>query len=413
MQEMTNNPPGEQEPMARATRSRVLMIIESSAGGTGRHVLDLAEGLLARGCEVHLVWSSRRVDSLFQRRLESLAGARHISFPIRTAPHPSDLAIAWKLRRYMRQRGPFDVVHGHSSKGGALARLVGLGTGARVIYTLHGLIMMDPGLGWLKKRIYTAIELLLSLWTRRVIAVSPEEARAAVRLGLGRSRVELIPNGVGPADLTPRAVARSEMGVDDDAVVIGFIGRLVEQKDPQVLLKGFAAAARVEPSARLALVGAGPLEQSMRQCAAELGIDRQIIWLGERDARQVMSGFDAFAIASRKEGLPYVVLESMAAGLGIVATASSGVEILVEDGANGFVVPTGDAKAFGDALVRLVGDPSRLAGFGEASRRRAGQFTIDAMVERTLSVYGTARNLPESPVRNTDDRKPERALVCA
>lgn len=398
---------------AGTAQPRVLHIVESSAGGTGRHVLDLAEGMVARGCEVHLIWSSRRVDTMFRRRLEGLHGVRHMALPMRTSPHPMDAVTLWKIRRYMRRHGPFDIVHGHSSKGGALARLVVLLTRARAIYTLHGLIMMDPGLARVKKMVYTGIELLLALRTSCIIAVSPEEARAAVRLGLGRSRVRLIPNGVGPADLVHRQTARKTMGVCEDAVVIGFIGRFVEQKDPQVLLKGFATAAQQIPTARLALVGAGPLETSMRACADELGIGDKIIWLGERDAREVMGGFDVFAIASRKEGLPYVVLESMAAGLPIVATESAGVEILVQDSVNGYVVPTGNAEAFGKALAKLIGDGDRLRAFGTASLQHAERFTIDAMVERTLAAYRTCMASSPASATTTDDLNPDELLIGA
>src|SRR5207237_6704923 len=123
----------------------------------------------------------------------------------------------------------------------------------------------------------------------------------------------------------------------------------------------FAAAAKVNPHVRLAMVGDGPLNADLRQQGQRLGIADKIIWLGERDARGVLAGFDVFALSSRKEGLPYVVLEAMAAGLPVVATASSGVEILVEPDVNGTVVPRDDAAAFAAAMRALAADPHRVA----------------------------------------------------
>jgi glycosyltransferase involved in cell wall biosynthesis len=233
--------PRDATPLSR--RLRVLMIVESSAGGTGRHVLDLCDGLIAAGCDVHLVHSCRRIDQMFIDRLAAVDGLRCLSLPIRTSPHPADIGVLRAIRRYARQHGPFDIVHGHSSKGGALARLAALGTPAAAFYTLHGLIMMDDGLSRVKRAFYLAIELGLSLRTKRIIAVSPEEARAAVRMGLGRSRVMTIPNGIDELELTPRGIARRMMRVDDGDVVIGFVGRLVEQKSPHVLIEAFARAA--------------------------------------------------------------------------------------------------------------------------------------------------------------------------
>src|SRR5439155_16996659 len=141
-----------------------------------------------------------------------------------------------------------------SSKGGALARLAGLGSGTPVVYTLHGFIAMDPSVARGKRLFYHAIEWTLSRLTDRIIAVSPEEQRAGIGKGLGRSRVILIPNGVDPMDLPPRAEARRALGVPEAALVVGFIGRLVDQKAPDVLIKAFAAASRALPRARLAMV---------------------------------------------------------------------------------------------------------------------------------------------------------------
>lgn len=366
---------------------RVLLVVESSAGGTGRHVLDLAEGLTARGCEVHVIYSTRRLDKLFTDRLAELKGVRHMALPIRTSPHPADFQIVRAVRRYIRQFGPFEIVHGHSSKGGAIARLAALGTGAKAFYTLHGLIMMDPLLPRWKWLMYLGIELALASWTRRVIAVSPEEQRAAVRLGFGKSRVVMVPNGVGAMRLAPREEARRAMRVADDAIVIGFVGRLVEQKAPEILIRAFAMTANAHPRARLALVGSGPLEETMRHLAEARGIADKIIWLGERDAREVLAGFDLFALSSRKEGLPYVVLEAMAAGLPVIATSSAGSEILVIPGVNGAVVPPDDANVFARALIELVSDPAKMARCAEGSRQRVARFSIDAMVEGTLEAY--------------------------
>lgn len=375
-------------PVERA--QRILMIVESAAGGTGRHVLDLADGLAQRGHDVHVIYSTGRVDRFFLARLTAMPRVRRLALPMRTSIHPGDLRVVCAVRRCMKRRGPFDVVHGHSSKAGAIARLAALGTGARAVYTLHGLILMDPGLAPWKRTFYLAIELALSLRTKRIIAVSPEEGRAAVRIGLGTSRVVVVPNGVGEDPLVPRARARHELGLADNAIVVGFIGRLVEQKAPEILLRAFAFAAASHPRLSLAVVGSGPLMRPLCELAVELKIAHKVLWLGERDARTVISAFDIFAISSRKEGLPYVVLEAMAAGLPIVATAASGVELLVQPGVNGVVVSTDDAQMFGDALSALVVNPEWRAICGLASRRLVSRFSIDAMVNGTLSAYGAA-----------------------
>jgi glycosyltransferase involved in cell wall biosynthesis len=366
---------------------RVLMIVESSGAGTGRHVLDLTGSLMERGCDVHLIYSPTRVDRLFLNRLAQLPKLRHIAVPMRTAPHPSDLAALQAIRRYMHRAGPFDLIHGHSSKGGALARLATVGTRIPAFYTPHGLVTMDPQLARWKWLFYLSVELGLSFQTARIIAVSPEELRSAVQSGFGRERVIMVPNGVRPGELTPRAHARLVLEVDGNTVVIGFVGRLVEQKAPDVLVRAFAAAVGANQNVRLAMIGGGPLDESLRVLARDLKLTDKIIWLGERDARGVMAGFDIFALASRKEGLPYVVLEAMTAGLPVVATTTSGVEILVTPGVNGSVVATDDVAALGTSLAELTSDAKRRASYGQASRKMAAQFTVELMTDRTLDAY--------------------------
>jgi glycosyltransferase involved in cell wall biosynthesis len=363
------------------------MVVESSAGGTGRHVLDLCQGLVDRGCGLHLVYSPGRVDRTFLDRLTAMPDLPRTPLMMRTCIHPSDAAAVGAVRRCLREFGPFDVVHGHSSKGGAVARLARIGTGVNAFYTLHGFIPMDPGLALWKRLFYLSIEIALGLGTRRIIAVSPEEARAAVRLGLGRARVTLIPNGIAPLDLTARPAARRSIGVADDAFVIGFVGRLVDQKAPDVLIRAFARVVEIVPRAKLAMVGSGPLEPALRRLAAELRIEDHVRWLGERDSAGMLAGFDVFALPSRKEGLPYVVLEAMSAGLPVVATLSAGVEILVRSDCNGQVVPTDDHARLAAALVALADDPHRLTAYGRASREQAAHFTIDAMVDNTIQAY--------------------------
>lgn len=373
---------------------RILMIVEASAGGTGRHVLDLAEGLSQRGHRVHLIHSTRRVDRLFSDRLEAIDGLTALGLPMRTAPHPHDALLLAKIHRYARRHGPFHIIHGHSSKGGALARLVALGTGARVCYTLHGLIMMDPQLKPMKKRLYLGIERLLAPITQSIIAVSPEEQRAAVARGLGDERVHLVPNGVGPSQCRQRVAARSSMGLGERDIAVGFVGRLVEQKAPHILLRAFASAHEGCDRLRLAIVGDGPLKPSLLRLAEQLEIARKVIWLGEWDARDYLEGFDIFALSSRKEGLPYVVLEAMASGLPVVATRSAGVELLTRPNFNGHVVETDDADAFGGALLHLAIDEPTRARFGLNARAHSRRFTVQGMVARTLQVYRADAAVP-------------------
>ena len=134
----------------------------------------------------------------------------------------------------------------------------------------------------------------------------------------------MIPNGIGPMTNNSRHAARRKLGIADDDIVIGSIGRLVEVKAPDVLIRAFAVAYRSEPRLRLVVVGDGPLKHSLQKLCRTLQISERVCLPGEIDAPQVLSAFDIYAISSRKEGMPYVVLEAMASGLPVIATTTAG-----------------------------------------------------------------------------------------
>ncbi len=395
--------PDQSRPVSRSSL-RILLVAEASAKGTGKHVLDLAEGLIARGCDVHVLYSPVRMDEIFRTRVESMPGLTHRQLRMHRSIHPSDAIAVWAVRRYLRKFGPFDVIHGHSSKGGAVARLAAIGSGLPAIYTPHALIMMTPTLSAAKRRFYSSIEFVLSKLSRHIIAVSPAEARLAVATGLGEGRILTIPNGVGPPQLSPRDEARRVCGFGTDEIVIGSVGRLVENKAPDVLVNALAIALRTCPKLRVVFVGDGPSKATLAELSSRLGIADKVILLGELDARKVFAGFDIFGMSSRMEAMPYVVLEAMSAGLPIMATITSGVEILVEEGVNGLVVPMDDCDAFAAGLVKLAEDPALMGRMADASRQLIRQFTSERMIERILALYescadvGNARSEPKLAV---------------
>ncbi len=383
---------------------RVLMVVESCGGGVGRHVFDLTEGLIERHWEVHLVYSPGRAEPSFRRRLESITGLVHAACPMRRCPHPSDVTALRFLRRYLRDRGPFAIVHGHSSKAGALARLAAVGVGAGVVYTPHALVTMDPGLPRAKRLVYRAAERAMAPLADRIIAVSPAERRHALSLGLGADRVIAIPNGLTRSEAPPRPVVRRWLGLGDDEPVIGFVGRLVPQKAPDVLLRALALAAEAVPGCRLAMVGSGPLEDHLRDLAGRLGVADRMLWLGDREGRPLLAAFDVFALPSRYEGLPYVALEALAAGLPIVATAESGVGLVVRDGRNGRIVPRDRPDRLAAALIEYLADDDLRRRAGDFALRRAMRFTAVRMVDRTLAAYAGCRAGRTSRAGGDNDR---------
>ena len=357
--------------------------------------MDLTAGLLARGHEVHLWHSPLRRDRVFADDLERLrAQPRFHSLAAAIERHPAaaDISVALKLRRYLRTRGPFDLVHCHSTKAGWLGRAGLAGHSVKRLYTAHGFLSMDPAAGRVTARIAGGLERVLAGLGAGVVVVSREEYAHAVAIGIPQAKLRLIPNGVARAPMrdiaAQRSACRHDWGLHPDEVCIGFAGRFTTVKAPEVMLDSFADfLRRCRVPARLVMVGDGPLAASLRRQAAELGLTSHIIWLGARDARPLMPAFDILALTSKSEGHPLVVLEAMARGLPVVVTRVGGIADTVQPGVNGFIAPVGDCEAIAGALAELARDPTLRARMGEASRDISLHFSSDRMVEQTLAFY--------------------------
>lgn len=367
---------------------RILYVVEAMATGVGRHVLDLSEGALRAGHVPVVIYSPLREDSVARTGRARLKDVRFHAVPMRRAPGPWDLSATLQVRRLMAQAGPFDVIHGHSSKGGMLARLAAIGTDSAVVYTPHAISTQDPLLGAAKRLVYGVGEKALARLTDRIIAVSSAECEHIVGLGIPRAKLVVIPNGVAPATGPTRQEARAALGLAEDALAIGFVGRLSRQKAIDVLIAAFAPVARADPKARLVVIGEGEEGAAARRQAAGLGCAAQVIWLGAVDALSRYPAFDLFAQPSRYEGFSYAVLEAASHGVAVLTTDVGGSREAVTDGVSGLIVPPAAPEAFAAALAALAGDRRRLAAMGRAAR--AGMGALDGrqrMVDATLAVY--------------------------
>lgn len=201
-----------------------------------------------------------------------------------------------------------------------------------------------------------------------------------------RVREYVVPNGIvvpalpGSAD---REWARHEFGADQDDFVIGIVARLSAQKAHQVLFAAIRSLLVSDPSTRLAVVGEGEREVELRSLAVELGIAERTSFLGIRDdVSRLLAGFDVSCLSSVHEAMPIAVIESMAAGLPVVATDCGCLSDMVTDGEHGFIVPIGDAEAMAQRLATLASDTELRARLGKSARAKA---------EREYRIEDTAR----------------------
>jgi glycosyltransferase involved in cell wall biosynthesis len=381
---------------------RILTVIEAAAAGAGRHVMDLMRGLRDRGHSATLVYSPVRADAAFRDFAAGWGSGDVHAIPMRRGPHWSDLQVVRALRGIVEAAGPFDVVHGHSSKAGLLVRAKGLAPGAGVVYTPHGVFTANPANGRLSRFVGRVIERTLARRSDALVAVSPFERDHLGTLGIPADKVHFVPNGMRAIAWPSRADARADAGLDEDEVVVGYIGRLMPEKDPLLAVESFARIALRFPRAVLAMVGEGPDRESCDRRVAELGLEARVLWLGYRRAEQILPAFDVMLIPSRYESWPYVALEAMSAGVPVVAAAFAGLKVIVQQRRTGLLVETRTPESFGASLDELLSDAPLRRWMAEQAVRRARDFTVETMVDSTLDVYrhAVARRRDQRPVRD-------------
>ncbi len=226
------------------------------------------------------------------------------------------------------------------------------------------------------------------------ITVSKHLQRFLVEVvGAPATRVTQIYNGVDTTRFAPTATkSRQVLPVefrDPALVLIGTVGRIQAVKDQATLLRAFARVAASRPAARLIIAGDGPLLAELKNLTGSLGIAERTALLGASEQiPAVLSALDVFVLPSLNEGISNTILEAMASGLPVVASAVGGNVELVEDGVNGRLFAPGDVAALAAILAEYVAAPALRATHSAAARRVAlDRFSLSAMVEGYAGVY--------------------------
>lgn len=362
-------------------RLRVEMVLPSLiAAGMEMVTARLSLRLLERGCMVGITCIVE--EGNLADRLRS-AGV-HVA----AVPEPGFATNLWPrhLERWFRKVRP-DVVHVHSGawiKGAHAARQAGV---RRVVFTEHGLLAEEPWYSNLLKR-------WGAFYTDRVAAVSIPLAAHLRRAGVPSRKLSIVINGVDVDTFAPQrrtGSLRRELGIGE-APVVGHVARLAPEKNQRLLLDALRLVHMCNPAVHLVIIGDGPLRDALREHSRKLPRHTQVHFLGVRhDMADLYREFDAFVLSSDAEGTSMSVLEAMASGIGIVATAVGGTPDLLAGGACGELVPPADANSMASALVRLLGDSQRREALAAAARQRAvDTFSEQRMVDAYLELYGVA-----------------------
>lgn len=361
----------------------ILHVMRSPVGGLFRHVVDLAGEQAARGHRVGVVADSTtggdRAQAVFEA-LRPLLALGLTRVPMSRELGAADWSAGRTVARVISANG-VDVVHGHGSKGGAYARLVG---GSRLkVYTPHGGSLhysRSTPVGF----VYLTLERVLAARTDLFLFESAFGREAfAQKVCRPQGLVRVVHNGVSEGEFAAVPAAA-------DATDLLFVGELRRLKGVDVLIDAVALLHRQGRPVTATIVGDGPDAALFRGKAAETGLGGAIRFPGALPARAAFALGRLLVVPSRAESLPYIVLEAAAAGLPHLATAVGGIGEIWGPEA-GRLLPPGNERALAEAIARSLDGRDGTLALAASLRQRVHEgFSVSAMTDGVLAAYGAA-----------------------
>jgi glycosyltransferase involved in cell wall biosynthesis len=361
----------------------------SGVGGSERHLLSLLPALAEAGAEVRMFVAATGRSEEFTDRLRD-AGVAYSIMPAGPDANPRLVAA---LRREIQTYRP-TVVHTHLVHADLHGLLAARATGVPGVSSVHGtpsFYLHEP---------YRMARRIAGRWSIRTIAISEHVRRFVERMRFARpGTARMVHYGIDASGWQSlngeRTATRESLGVADGEVVLGIASRLIAGKGHLTLLDACESAFREAPHLRLLIAGDGPLRDELARRIDQLGLRERAHCLGFiADIRSFMGACDALVFPTQpelSEGFGLAALEAMAAARPVIATRVGSLPEVVSDEVTGLLVEPQDVAALAAALVRLAEDPAIRREFGEQGLTRANaEFSLTAMIQRTLSVYDEA-----------------------
>ncbi|MCD1294546.1 glycosyltransferase family 1 protein [Methanocella sp. CWC-04] len=369
------------------------------SGGVEKHMFELSRELVKQGVDVTIV--TARISGT--EEYEEIDGVKVHRVPCLDIKvpgfYPPPLVLSPFFIRHLKKlddRYDFDIIHLQNrffvdfDTAAIYAKL----KGKPFMMTIHN--ARPVGISLPITIFGTAYDLLIGRWpfamADRIIAVSDW-----VRYDISRYRIDInkmvaVHNGINVGEFRPSSEnnVRKKYDINDDPMLL-FVGRMITQKGLTYLIDAMPMVLKEYPNAKILLIGRGNLLETLKSKVKAMGLEDSVIFSGymsEEMLKEAYGTCDLFVLPSVWEVLPIAILEAMSAGRPIACTDAGGNKELVEDGLNGYVVPSRDPKALADKINLMLSDPERMKSMGHASRKRAEEeFDWKLIAASTKKVY--------------------------
>lgn len=373
-------------------------ITQSEFGGAQRYVFDLVSNLRGE-FQVAVAIGEQKNNGILAKILQKNNIEYFIISHLKRNISPiNDVIAFFKIIKLIKKYQP-DIIHLNSSKISILGSLASLLAGRkslRVIYTVHGWVFNEPLPAWLKS-FYLRAEKFTAKFKNKIICVSEYDKQVALNYKIAPAeKLVTVHNGLGSINFYTKEEARKTLNYQNQNLLIGSIGNLYKTKGYEYLIE--AADILINKnriSASFIIIGDGSERKNLKSLIKKYHLENNFILTGQVDeAAKLLKAFDIYVCSSVKEGLPYSVLEAMAAGLPIVAAKVGGIPEMIVDPstdlkqANGLIATPADAEDLAKKIKEFAIDKTLSTILGKKAEQGVSQnFGLEKMVEATKNVY--------------------------
>lgn len=375
-------------------RKKVLFTItKSNWGGAQRYVYDLATSLPKGEFDVVVALGG---NGTLKDRLKQ-ADIRVISITSwqRDIAFARDLKSFFEIFRVIRAEKPH-VVHANSSKaGGVTALSARIAQVPTIIFTAHGWPFNDP-VGLLNRCVRWFFSWVTSLLSHYTITVSEHNYKQGRHMPFAKRKMRMIHNGIQRTPFVDKTSSRQALAEklllqgQSSIFLVGSVGEMNKNKNLGSTIRAIARARNQKPRIdfRLCIIGDGEERPGLTDLVRKLDLQDVVYMIGGVPAAEYLPGFDTLVMPSKKEGLPYVILEAGNAELPVIAARVGGIPEIIEDGEEGILVPPDADQMIADSLYALAQDTGKRNKLGKnLSEKISREFSIEKMLTKTQSLY--------------------------
>ncbi len=321
--------------------------------------------------------------------------------PIARSPFKLQNLWAFLQLKKIIKKEQYDIIHCHTPMGSVLTRLAALEArkhGTKVIYTAHGFHFFKGAklVNWL---VYYPLERFLSQFTDILITINQEDYQRAK--SFSANKIVHVP-GVGvdidkfnlcntlkaeenKTSKEKRQKIREDFGIQEKDTMLLTIGELIERKNQEVIIE--AIADMEDPNIKYVICGIGPLEKELKQKAAMLEVEKQVVFAGYRsDISEIYHAADIFIFPSKQEGLPMALMEAMASGLPIIASNIRGNKDLIVHKKNGYLL-SGKIGSYEKAISLLMKSEKKREDFGKEAKKTIRKYSLNVVKKQMIEIY--------------------------